>query len=47
VILAVFAVRAVTGSSDDRRFASAGIAAVVLQALTLAVVGYFVGMLIP
>ncbi len=47
VILAVFAVRAVTGSSDDRRFASAGIAAVVLQSLTLAVVGYFVGMLIP
>jgi hypothetical protein len=47
VILAVFAVRAATGSSDDRRFATAGIAAVVLQALTLAVVGFFVGMLIP
>ena len=47
VFLSVFAVRAVTGGTDDRRFASAGIAAVVLQALTLTVVGYFVGMLIP
>jgi hypothetical protein len=47
LFLSVFAVRAVTGGTDDRRFASAGIAAVVLQALTLAIVGYFVGMLIP
>lgn len=47
LFLSVFAVRAVTGGTDDRRFASAGIAAVVMQALTLAIVGYFVGMLIP